>query len=88
VLLTAVYVLVTCGRALLSSRRYLRWLGIRNLLGVAVAAAVRADELTSVWCVYGAFVSVLILVHFNRSGYPRRADLRARSTGGYATLDE
>jgi hypothetical protein len=66
VLLTAVYVLVTCGPALLSSRRYLRWFGVLNLVGVAVAAAVRAEELTSVWCAYAAFVSVLILVHFRR----------------------
>jgi hypothetical protein len=65
--LTALYVLVTCGPALVSSRRCLRWFGALNLVGVTVAAAVRANELTSVWCVYAAFVSVLIYIHFRRS---------------------
>jgi hypothetical protein len=66
VLITALYVIVTCGPALLSSRRYLRWFGVFNLVGLVATAAVRADELTSVWCVYAAFVSGLILAHFRR----------------------
>jgi hypothetical protein len=64
--ITALYVLVTCGPALLSSRRYLRWFGVLNLIGVAGTAAIRANELTSLWCVYAAFVSALILLHFRR----------------------
>jgi hypothetical protein len=66
VLIIALYVAVTCVPALLSSRRYLRWFGALNLIGVAVAAAVRADELTSLWCVYAALVSILVLAHFRR----------------------
>jgi hypothetical protein len=65
-LLVAAYVVVTCGPALLSSRRYLRWFGIANLVGLTVAAIVRTDELTSVWCVYAALASLLILEHFRR----------------------
>lgn len=64
--ITALYVAVTCGPALLSSRRYLRWFGLLNLIGVIVTAIIRADELTSLWCLYAAFVSVLILEHFRR----------------------
>jgi hypothetical protein len=64
--ITELYVLVTCGPALLSSRPYLRWFGALSLIGVIVAASVRADELTSVWCLYVAFISVLILEHFRR----------------------
>jgi hypothetical protein len=64
--ITALYVLVTCGPALLSSRSYLRWFGLLNLAGVIATAAVFADELTSLWCIYAAFVSVLILAHFRR----------------------
>ncbi len=60
------YVVVTCGPALLSSRRYLRWFGMVSLVGVIAAALVRVDELTSVWCVYVALVSVFILEHFRR----------------------
>jgi hypothetical protein len=65
-LITALYVAVTCGPALLSSRRYLRWFGLLALIGVIATAIVRADELTSLWCMYAALVSVLILEHFRR----------------------
>src|ERR1700733_13743078 len=50
----AVYVAVTCGPALMSSRRYLRWFGMVSLVGVIAVALVRVDELTSLWCVYVA----------------------------------
>jgi hypothetical protein len=64
VLIVALYVLATCGPALISSRRYLRWFGLVSLAGVIATALVRADELTSLWCLYVALVSVLILEHF------------------------
>lgn len=60
------YVIATCAPALLSSRRYLRWFGVVNLVGVAIAVSVREAEFTSVWCLYAALVSVLILEHFRR----------------------
>ncbi len=66
VLIGVLYIAVTCGPALLSSRRYLRWFGLVSLVGVIVTAMVRVDELTSLWCVYVAIVSVLILEHFRR----------------------
>jgi len=66
ILIGVLYVAVTCGPALLSSRRYLRWFGLISLVGVIAVALVRVDELTSLWCVYVAFVSVLILEHFRR----------------------
>jgi hypothetical protein len=71
--ITELYVLVTCGPALLSSRSYLRWFGLLSLLGMIATASVRADELTSLWCLYAAFVSVLILEHFRRQ---RASDAR------------
>ncbi len=72
-LIPVLYVAVTCTPALLSSRRYLRWFGALNLIGFAATALVRADELTSLWCVYAAFVSFLILEHFRRQ---RASDAR------------
>jgi hypothetical protein len=72
--ITALYVIVTCLPALLSSRLYLRWFGAMNLIGVIGTAAVRADELTSLWCVYAAFISALILAHFRRQ---RASEARA-----------
>jgi hypothetical protein len=65
-LIGVLYVVVTCGPALMSSRRYLRWFGVVSLAGVIAAALVRVDELTSLWCVYVALVSVLILEQFRR----------------------
>jgi hypothetical protein len=70
----ALYVAVTCGPALMSSRRYLRWFGLISVVGVIATALVRADELTSLWCLYVAMVSVLILEHFRRQ---RSSEARA-----------
>jgi hypothetical protein len=39
---------------------------VLNIVGVAGAFSVREAEFTSVWCVYVALVSVLILEHFRR----------------------
>ena len=66
VIVTVLYVVVTCGPALVSSRAYLRRFGLLSLAGVIAVALVRADELTSLWCLYAAMVSVLILEHFRR----------------------
>ncbi len=66
VALAVLYVIVTCGPALISSRRYLRWFGAVSLIGVIATAMVRVDELTSLWGLYVAMVSVLILEHFRR----------------------
>ncbi len=65
-LIGVLYVVVTCGPALISSRRYLRWFGLVSVAGVIAVALVRADELTSLWCLYVAMVSILILEHFRR----------------------
>lgn len=65
-LIGALYVVATCGPALMSSRPHLRWFGVVSLVGVIAAALVRVDELTSLWCVYVALVSVLILEQFRR----------------------
>jgi hypothetical protein len=72
--LAALYVAATCGPALLSSRPYLRWFGVASVVGMIATAVVRVDQLTSLWCVYVALVSVLILEHFRRE--------RARSAAG------
>jgi hypothetical protein len=75
IVIGVLYVVATCGPALISSRRYLRRFGLLSLVGVIVTALVRVDELTSLWCLYVAAVSILILEHFRR----QRA-LESRST--------
>jgi hypothetical protein len=78
------YVIATCAPALLSSRRYLRLLGVANLAGVALALSIREVDFTSVWCVYAALVSILILEHFRRQ---RRAEARMPGSRRPATID-
>jgi hypothetical protein len=68
ILIGVLYVAVTCGPALLSSRPHLRWFGLVSAVGAIAVALVRVDELTSLWCLYVALVSVLILLHFRRDG--------------------
>jgi hypothetical protein len=83
VVIALLYVGVTCGPALISSRRYLRWFGLVSLVGVIVTAVVRVDELTSLWCVYVAIVSVLILEHFR---WQRASEVHAISGSAWLGL--
>ncbi|WP_210491669.1 DUF6629 family protein [Patulibacter sp. SYSU D01012] len=65
------YVLAVCVPALVSSQRHLRWFGVVNVVGLLGAATMQEEEFTSVWCLYAAVMSVLILVHFRRAGRDR-----------------
>ncbi len=76
--ITASYVLATCGVILLSSRKYLFAFGVANVIGLSLAALVRYEAVTSVWCVYAAFASVLLLIHFrteHRTDPPRHEEV-------------
>jgi hypothetical protein len=79
VLIGVLYVAVTCGPALISSWRHLRWFGLVSVVGAIAVALVRADELTSLWCLYVALVSVLILEHFRRD---RPSQARSHDSAG------
>ncbi len=72
------YVIATCVPALLSSRRYLRWFGVANVVGVAIAVGLRQEAFASVWCIYAALVSFLILEHFRRQRRSEVAPPQAR----------
>lgn len=70
------YLAATCLPVLLSSKRYLRLFGIANVVGLSLAALVRYESVTSVWCLYAAFASVLVLVHLRAergAHHPSRA---------------
>jgi hypothetical protein len=71
-LVAAGYVAATCGPALLSSRRGLRWFGVANLAGLSLAAFSAYSAVTSVWCFYAALVSVFIALALRRSGAAAR----------------
>ncbi len=74
------YVLAVCVPALISSQRHLRWFGLVNIVGIAIAATMQEEEFTSVWCLYAAVMSWLIYLHFR--GEARRIDAaRDAATG-------
>ena len=75
------YVAATCGPALLASSRQLRWFGVAGLAGLLLASAVRYSAVTSVWCVYAALISVLVLLYFrDRSRRAASAEERMRGS--------
>ena len=76
----AAYVLAVCVPVLLSSHRHLRWFGVLNVVGLAFAATMQEEEFTSVWCLYAAVMSWLILLHFRRDRRGPDADDAPRAS--------
>jgi len=66
VLVTALYVVAVIGASLLSGYRSIVAFGILNLVGLSVVAVLYSQAFASVWCVYAALTSVLVLVHLYR----------------------
>lgn len=64
------YVNATIFTTLYASGRNLRLFGVANILGIAMASWMRWEAVTSVWCIYAAFVSGLILLHLNELNAP------------------
>lgn len=62
---TVCYAVATIGAILLTSRRPLLLLGAVNVVGFAGAALVRYESVTSVWCVYAALTSAVVLLHLD-----------------------
>ncbi|MFN2563290.1 MAG: DUF6629 family protein [Jatrophihabitans sp.] len=63
VLWTALYVLAIVGTAALSRFPMVVAFGLLNLVGLTVVALAYAEAFASLWCVYAALSSALILVH-------------------------
>lgn len=61
--ITAAYVIATCGALLLSSRRHVVGFGVANLVAVAVLARLTTDGFASIWCAWAAVTSVALAVH-------------------------
>lgn len=62
----ALYVVATTGSMLMSSLRYVRWVGLVNLVAVALLAWLNASGLISLWCIWAAVVSIGIALHLRR----------------------
>ena len=65
------YVLATCGAALLSSDRRIVAFGVANLVAVAVIAQLTIDGFASVWCAWAAVISAAVALQM-RYGRTRR----------------
>ena len=61
--ITAAYVVATCGALLLSSRRAVVAFGVVNLLAVAVLARLTTDGFASIWCAWAAVTSLALAMH-------------------------
>jgi hypothetical protein len=60
----AVYILCTCGTLLVSSSRFLRYLGMAVSAGLLISAAFYFFNFLSVWCFFAAASSAAIFLHF------------------------
>jgi hypothetical protein len=65
-LLSVAYVVAVIGPALLSGYRSVVAFGVVNLVGLLLVAAVYLDAFASLWCVYAAITSALIMIHMVR----------------------
>ncbi|CAN5613891.1 hypothetical protein BH09ACT8_BH09ACT8_19700 [soil metagenome] len=60
------YIIAVIGPALMSGYRSIVAFGVANLVGLTIVAAVFEAAFASLWCVWAAAASVLILVHMMR----------------------
>ncbi|WP_234787270.1 DUF6629 family protein [Mycolicibacter sinensis] len=60
------YIVAVIGPALLSGYRSIIAFGVVNLVGLVVVAVLYTKAFASLWCIYAAVASVLVLVHMVR----------------------
>ena len=73
VLLTAGYLLATCGVLLISGERWLFIYGLVNVVAVAAIATATREGFASVWCFWAALTSVFVAAYLRQRGESRRA---------------
>lgn len=66
--ITALYVAVTCGPLLLSTRPRIVVFGVLNLAAVTVLAWLLASGVISLWCAWAAVASLVIVLHLRSGG--------------------
>ena len=60
---TTLYVVAVIGPSLLSGYPSIVWFGVLNLVGLVSVAVLYTQALASLWCVWAAATSLLVLVH-------------------------
>lgn len=63
---TTLYVVAVIGPSVLSGYKSIVTFGVLNLVGLSVFAVIYVEAFASLWCVYAALISVLVLVHMVR----------------------
>lgn len=58
------YVFATCFGPMMSSFKWVIALGVGNLIGMSIAAAIKAADYSSIWCTIAAFLSLIVFGHF------------------------
>jgi hypothetical protein len=66
ILWAVLYVVAVIGPALLSGYRSIIAFGVLNLVGLIVVGVVYTREFASLWCIYAALASGLVMVHMVR----------------------
>lgn len=62
----ALYIVAVIGPALMSGYRSIIAFGVLNLIGLTVVAVLASRGFASLWCIYAAAASILVLVHMVR----------------------
>jgi hypothetical protein len=73
-ILSVGYVVAVIGPALLSGYRSIVAFGVLNLVGLVVVAWVYLDAFASLWCVYAALTSALVVLHMFRRRHLPESD--------------
>jgi hypothetical protein len=73
---TGLYVLAVMGACLVSRHRAVVAFGVVNVVGLSLVAWAYVDAFASLWCVYAAASSVLVLVHLTHRSAPDREPAR------------
>lgn len=79
------YVLATVGAALLAGYRSIVAFGIANAIGLTVTLVVLSEAFASVWCVWAAISSALVLLFFRRRNSSQGDQVRRHQRRAPAT---
>jgi hypothetical protein len=71
-LLAFPYVLATCLTPAISTQLWVRVFGIGNFLAMSLAALIKAQAYSSLWCTFAAVLSLIIVAHYVQQTRQRR----------------
>ena len=81
------YLNATVITTIVASGKYLKLFGAANAIGISMAGWLRWEAVTSVWCIYAAMISGLILLHLKMVEDERRGGDADRRRGSVPAAD-